>query len=171
MESRKTEPPFLLSSKKKNEGIVYKRRVTAETAEAVNSVRRERLWCSDQIIREINWFLKSYLPQPAAYTGHDREAWAGTDDEELRITFDTNLRGRNWELDLRAGDFGELFLPPELVLMELKLAGGAPMWLANLMSENEVFSSSYSKYGSYYKHLIGQAPAYGIYKTEGKRYA
>ena len=55
--------------------------------------------------------------------------------------------------------------------MELKLAGGAPMWLAKLMSENGIFSSSFSKYGSYYKHLIGQAPAYGIYRTEEKRYA
>ena len=163
--------PVFMELKKKYDGIVYKRRVTVNAAEAASCVRREKLCRSDQISREINWFLQSYLPQPAAYIGYDREAWAGTEDKELRITFDTNLRGRNWDLDLRAGDSGVLFFPPDRVLMELKLAGGAPIWLAKLMSENGIFSSSFSKYGSYYKHLIGQAPAYGIYRTEEKRYA
>ena len=151
--------------------MVYKRRITTNASEAEKSVRAGKLTRCDQISREINWFLQSWQPEPAAYIGYDREAWAGTDDEELRITFDTCLRGRNRDLDLRAGDYGELFLPPDSVLMEIKLAGGAPLWLARLLSENRIFPTSFSKYGTYYKHLMGRAPVYGFYRPEVKRYA
>ena len=90
---------------------------------------------------------------------------------ELRITFDTNLRARNYDLDLRAGDYGELLLLEDSILMELKFEGGAPLWLAQLLSENGVFPTSFSKYGTYYKHLMGLLPVYGNYWPEVKRYA
>ena len=163
--------PVFVELKKKYDGVVYKRRITTNVSEAEKSVRAGKLTRCDQISREINWFLQSWQPEPAAYIGYDREAWAGTDDEELRITFDTCLRGRNRDIDLRAGDYGELFLPPDSVLMEIKLAGGAPLWLARLLSENRIFPTSFSKYGTYYKHLMGRAPVYGFYRPEVKRYA
>ena len=163
--------PVFVELKKKYDGVVYKRRITTNASEAEKSVRAGKLTRCDQISREINWFLQSWQPEPAAYIGYDREAWAGTDDEELRITFDTCLRGRNRDLDLRTGDYGELFLPPDSVLMEIKLAGGAPLWLAHLLSENRIFPTSFSKYGTYYKHLMGCAPVYGFYRPEVKRYA
>ena len=163
--------PVFVELKKKYDGVVYKRRITTNASDAEKSVRAGKLPRCDQISREINWFLQSWQPEPAAYIGYDREAWAGTDDEELRITFDTCLRGRNRDLDLWAGDYGELFLPPDRVLMEIKLAGGAPLWLAHLLSENRIFPTSFSKYGTYYKHLVGRAPVYGFYRPEVKRYA
>ena len=157
--------------KKKFDGVVYKRRITVDALEAERSVRAGRFFRCDQISREINWFLHRWQPVPAAYIGYDREAWKGIDDPELRITFDTCLRGRDWDLDLRAGDYGELLLPPENVLMEVKLAGGAPLWLARLLSENSIFPASFSKYGTYYKHLMGTVPVYGSYWPEVKCYA
>ena len=163
--------PVFVELKKKYDGVVYKRRITTNASDAEKSVRAGKLPRCDQISREINWFLHSWQPKPAAYIGYDREAWAGIDDDELRITFDTCLRGRDRDLDLRAGDYGELFLPPDRVLMEIKLAGGAPLWLAHLLSENRIFPTSFSKYGAYYKHLMGRAPVYGFYRPEVKRYA
>ena len=73
--------------------------------------------------------------------------------------------------DLRSGDFGELILPRESILMELKFTGGAPLWLARLLSENGVRPASFSKYGTYYKALMGQAPTYGNYWQEVRHYA
>ena len=55
--------------------------------------------------------------------------------------------------------------------MELKFADAAPLWLSRLLSENGIFPVSFSKYGTYYKHLMGQAPTYGNYWPEVKRYA
>lgn len=163
--------PAFVEIKKKFNGVVYKRRVTVSAAQAEEAVRVGRLDRADQISREINWFLHTWQPEPAAYIGYDREAWQGTDDPALRITFDTNLRARNYALDLRAGDFGELLLPEDSILMELKFDGGAPLWLTRLLSGNGIFPTSFSKYGTYYKHLMGLSPVYGSYWPEVKRYA
>ncbi len=147
--------------KKKYDGVVYKRRVTMELQEALRYLCGASRGDGSQISREIDWFLHVWNPKPAAYIGYDREAWAGIRDKELRITFDTNLRGRDWALDLRDGDFGELLLPPDRILMELKFTDAAPLWLSRLLSENGIFPVSFSKYGTYYKHLMGREPTYG----------
>lgn len=160
-----------LELKKKFDGVVYKRRITLPAGEAERYLRGGACAASGQIRREIDWFLRCYQPKPKVFIGYDREAYAGRENPDLRVTFDTNLRGRDRDVDLRAGDHGELLLPPDTVLMELKIPGSAPMWLARLLSENHIFSSSFSKYGTYYKHLIGAAPVYGAYKQEVRRYA
>ncbi len=81
-------------------------------------------------------------------------AFAGIEDPELRITFDTNLRWRDTELDLRAGDYGTSILQPDQILMEIKIPGTAPVWLAHLLSEIGAFPTSFSKYGACYKQNI-----------------
>ena len=57
-------------------------------------------------------------------------AFSGIEQPELRITFDTNLRFRTDELDLRLGSHGAPLLMPDEVLMELKIPGVCPMWLS-----------------------------------------
>ena len=150
--------------KKKYDGVVYKRRITLEAQEAAYYLAGGKLSRESQISREIDWFMKSYQPVPKAFIGYDREAYAGRENPELRVTFDTNLRGRGTDVDLRAGDYGQLILPEETVLLELKIPGSAPMWLARLLSENEIFSTSFSKYGTWYKQQMGAAPRYGDYR-------
>lgn len=157
--------------KKKYEGVVYKRRVTMSAGEAVHTLRGAGARRPGQIDREIEWFMRTYRPGPMAFIGYDREAYAGIENPELRVTFDTNLRGRSVDVDLRAGDHGDLILPRDAILMELKIPGSAPMWLAHLLSDNQIFSSSFSKYGTYYKQQIGAAPVYGAYRQEVRQYA
>lgn len=140
--------------KKKFEGVVYKRRVTVTAAEAADWLSGGRPPQESQISREIDWFMRSYHPTPAVYIAYDREAYAGRENSELRITFDTNLRGRDRNVDLRAGDSGSLILPGDRILMEIKIPGAAPLWLAHLLSENQIVSSSFSKYGTYYKQVV-----------------
>ena len=53
----------------------------------------------------------------------------------------------------------------------LKIPGSAPMWLARLLSENRIFSTSFSKYGTYYKQLMGAAPVFGEYRPRILSYA
>lgn len=163
--------PVFVELKKKFEGVVYKRRITLEYREAARYLTGSPLGQPGQISREIDWFLASYRPLPAAFIGYDREAHAGAEDPELRITFDTNLRGRNWAVDLGAGDYGDLILPADTVLLELKIPGAAPLWLARLLSENRITSTSFSKYGTYYRQLLTGQPGYGAYRQEVKKYA
>ncbi|MBO6064996.1 MAG: polyphosphate polymerase domain-containing protein [Lachnospiraceae bacterium] len=142
--------------KKKYDGVVYKRRITEPLQEAVRFLNGQRHENS-QIGREIEWFLKYYRPVPKAFIGYEREAWASQTDSELRITFDTALCGRSDSLDLRSVRGGYPLLPDDLILMEIKIPGVAPMWLAGLLSWQGIFPTTFSKYGAYYQKYILQS--------------
>lgn len=155
--------------KKKFKGIVYKRRICTSASEAVRYLRTGLIRLDSQIKREIDWFIKRYDLIPAAYIRYDREAYSGTEDADLRITFDRNIRGRNWNIDLRSGQDGDLIIPEDKILLELKIPGAAPMWLAELLEACRIYPVSFSKYGTYYKQLIGEEPE--IPEREVKKYA
>ena len=140
--------------KKKYDGVVYKRRVTMKTIDAYRFLKGEKPADESQIHREIEYFMDHYRPQPKVFIGYDREAYAGKEDSELRITFDTDLRYRESELDLRAGVHGRLLLPHDTVLMEIKIPDAAPLFLAKLLSENDIRDVSFSKYGTYYQNVV-----------------
>lgn len=141
--------------KKKYDSVVYKRRTAMKAADAVSYIHGgavpER---EDQICHEIDWFMRSYHPKPKVFIAYDRTAFAGAEDPELRVTFDTNLRWRDWDLDLRAGDGGEPLLSSDQILMEIKIPGTTPAWLAHLLSEIGAFPTSFSKYGTCYQQNI-----------------
>ncbi len=146
--------PVFVELKKKFDGVVYKRRVTEPLRDAAGWLRGARPGDGSQISREIDWFLKYYRPEPKVFIAYDREAWAAADGGELRITFDTALRARSNDVDLRSGDHGVPLLTEDLILMEVKIPGSAPLWLSRLLSENGVFQTSFSKYGTYYKRFV-----------------
>lgn len=153
--------------KKKYKGVVYKRRITVPVGE-VQPLLAGQLSAEPygQIGREIAWFQKVYQSAPRVFIGYDRIAFAGVEDPELRITFDTNLRWRDTELDLRLGDHGAPILPDDRVLMELKLPGTCPLWLSRILTEVRAVPVSFSKYGSCYcQHIVGTARQHFITKN------
>ena len=142
--------------KKKYKGIVYKRRVvmTGGQAEAWLSGAAEPPEDS-QMVREIQWFLHTNRPSPKVMIACDRTSWRARENPELRITFDERIRWRETQLHFAAGSGGELLLPDGEVLMELKIPGAAPLWLAHLLSEQKLYPTGFSKYGVCYKnHLL-----------------
>ena len=155
--------------KKKYAGVVYKRRISVTALESVRYIRTGLLMMDSQIKREIDWLLKRVRLIPAAFIRYDREAYSGIFDPELRITFDRNIRGRDWDVDLRKGQDGNLIIPEDMILLEIKTPGAAPLWLSRLLSRCEIYPISFSKYGTYYKQLIGEEPR--IPEREVKRYA
>ena len=139
--------------KKKFDGVVYKRRITTEVPQV------EPLLCGSteakcQIGREIQWFQRQNRTRPRVFIGYDRLAFAGQEDPQLRLTFDTNLRWRDTQLDLCMGDWGAPILQGEDILMELKLPEACPLWLTHALTEVGVFPTSFSKYGTCYKEHI-----------------
>jgi len=149
------EDKVFIELKRKFKGIVYKRRVEMNAAEAVEYLSGKRPAPVDsQIIREIDWF-KSLKPlSPKAFIACDRSAYRAKEDSELRITFDENIRWRDTDLDLSAGSHGQLLTEGGQVLMEIKIPGTSPLWLAKLLSELKVFPTGFSKYGTCYKNNI-----------------
>lgn len=140
--------------KKKYDGVVYKRRITTEAREAAPFLAGAVPNGHGQIGQELLWFQQRYGAKPRVFIAYDRLAFAGIDDSELRITFDTNLRWRDTALDLRLGDYGAPITDPGMILMEIKLPGVCPLWLSQLLSHAEVFPTSFSKYGYCYQHHI-----------------
>ncbi len=140
--------------KKKYDGVVYKRRITARADQAEPFLSGAEGIDGGQIGREIQWFQSFYRAMPRVFIAYDRIAFAGKDDPEVRITFDTNLRWRDTDLDLRCGDYGTPIDDPNMVLMEIKLPGVCPLWLSRLLSEAGAYPTSFSKYGTCYKNHI-----------------
>ena len=138
--------------KKKYKGVVYKRRVRMSAVEAERYLGGQSRPSEDgQILREIDFFLQTHDVSPKVYIACEREAWVDREEPELRITFDRNLRWRDTDLHLTAGSEGAPLLPDGEVLMEIKIPEAAPLWLAHLLSELEIFPTSFSKYGTCYR--------------------
>ena len=142
--------------KKKVSGIVYKRRIAAAAELAGPFLQGGDLPGGDgQIAREIRWFQQVWQTEPRVFIGYDRLAFAGAEDSQVRITFDTNIRWRQTALDLRTGDFGEPLLPGGEILMEIKIPGAAPLWFSRALSELSIYPTSFSKFGTCYcRHIL-----------------
>ncbi len=107
-----------------------------------------------QIRQEIAWFQSFYHTKPRVFIAYDRLAFAGIQEPNLRITFDTNLRWRNQDLDLCLGDYGQPLLEEDRILMEVKMPGACPLWLSHILSEEGIFPVSFSKYGHCYQNYV-----------------
>ena len=144
-----------LELKKKCCGIVYKRRITlpADRVElALNGISVQGQ--QTQIANEIAWFQQVNRTEPSVFLAYDREAYSGIQDPEVRITFDTQLRYRTTELDLRLWDAGTAMFEDDRILMELKLPGVCPLWLSQALSQIGAFPTSFSKYGYCYTKTL-----------------
>ena len=147
--------PVFVELKKKCAGVVFKRRITTELCRAAPFLQggaAQPDW--GQTGREIEWFQQFYHTVPKMFIGYDRTAYAGREDPSLRITFDTAIRWRKTELELSRGGWGRLLLPPDQVLMELKLTRACPLWLCRLLSELALYPTSFSKYGACYRQMM-----------------
>ena len=142
--------------KKKYDSVVYKRRITS-TPRAAQALLRgvHPAGAQSQIQKEIEYFQQFHRTQPKAFIAYDRQAFQGTENSALRITFDRNMRYRLDRLDLMAGDDGAPILQTDDILMEIKIPGACPLWLTRLLTEYGIYSASFSKYGECYRaHIL-----------------
>lgn len=149
-----TDGTVFLEIKKKYRQIVNKRRVQMSLSEAYEYVDSDQREDSDNIIlNEINFLLNRYDLMKSVYIAYDRIAFFGNDDNGFRVTIDKNIRYRFEDLELEKGDHGTHLLPKGYYLMECKFLGAAPLWFSNLLSEMNLYNTSFSKYGNIYKQI------------------
>lgn len=134
--------------KKKYKGIVYKRRIGLSPNKA-KLFMEGKIEPKEQKEKEIAYFIKKYKTIPKLFLAYDREAC--TCEDEIRITFDTNIRSRRDELEICLIDRGRPLFCGEYYLMEIKTAGAMPIYLAKILSELKIYPQSFSKYGNIYK--------------------
>ena len=154
--------------KKKYKGTVYKRRESMTYGEAVEYVFGGGLPRTSQIMREIDYFMDFYgHPKPVMLVSYERDAYFAPDEDNLRITFDTDVRYRSDALDLEMGAFGKAITDPDAVIMEIKTEGAMPLWLARILSETKTYPGRFSKYGRSYTDMIekGEASNDRIYEA------
>ena len=142
--------------KKKYQSIVYKRRISLTEDAAMKWVLGE-LKCpnKNQISEEVDYFLEYYETlHPVAFLSYEREAFYSKDQSDFRVTFDDTILCRREDLSLESEVYGTLLLPEGMTLMELKCSGSIPMWLTHTLSEEQIYKTSFSKYGTAYKMMI-----------------
>lgn len=144
--------------KKKFKGVVNKRRTAMTLKEAKDYLDRditpEGEGINRQVLREIDYFKNIYRIRPKVFLAYDRRAYFDREDKNFRITFDTNIRARREEPDLKNGDYGRLITEPEFWLMEVKMSGAMPLWFTQILSRLKIYPVSFSKYGTEYTQYI-----------------
>jgi hypothetical protein len=123
--------------------------------EAVEYVFGGDLPRTSQIMREIDYLMDFYgKPKPVMLVSYERDAYFAPDEDNLRITFDTDVRYRSHDLDLACGTDGKVITEPDSVIMEIKTEGAMPLWLAHILSETKTYPGRFSKYGRSYTDMI-----------------
>lgn len=145
-----------LELKKKFNRVVHKRRIQLAPREARDYLLQGIKPPGDeQILQEIDWFLKMHRVVPQVYIAYERAAYLSKDDENLRVTFDENIRFRVSGLDLSRTHSCTPLLNTDYILMEIKIPGAMPLWLSRHLTDLDIFPTSFSKYGVCYKeHLF-----------------
>ncbi|MCM3740373.1 polyphosphate polymerase domain-containing protein [Oceanobacillus luteolus] len=156
--------------KQKHKKVVNKRRMLLPLSEAYRYIHAldEDLnnieTSNQQVLREIDYFKKLYNLKPEMVVSYDRHALHHREDANLRMTFDFNLRCRNHDLQLENGSYGELFIDPNLVVLEVKVDDSVPLWLARILQELNCEQRSASKFCTSMELLYDMHPPVGTNK-------
>ncbi len=149
-----------LEMKKKFNGLVNKRRTNIPLQDGYKLVANGGIVTVSeemnlQVVKEISSMIQRYNTLvPKVMIAYDRLAYFEKGNPDLRISFDTNIRSRRDRLRLEDGNDGELMIPKGQWLMEIKTASAVPLWLTNLLAQEGIYKTSFSKYGYEYKNHV-----------------
>ena len=149
--------------KKKYKGVVYKRRISTTLSKAEAYLQSGIPSEDSQIMREIHYAMEFYRrPVPRVLIACEREAYFDVKHPNLRITFDSAVRYRNYGLSSSEGltdslgSSGKQILPDSLSLMEIKTDGAMPIWLAEALGNCKIYPGKFSKYATAYRDILQQ---------------
>lgn len=157
-----------LEIKKKVNGLVNKRRTEITVQDAYKFIENQgKIVVSEgmnlQVLKELSYMAQRYKLLPKVMISYDRMAYFEKGNPDLRISFDTNIRTRRYNLRLEDGGYGAQLTEPGMWLMEIKTAKTMPLWLTKLLSDEEIRRVSFSKYGTEFKHYINEKNQEVIY--------
>ena len=150
------EDPVFVELKKKYQSVVYKRRLMLPESEAMGSFDQGNpLPVRSQIADEIEYFREYYDSlHPTVFLSYEREAYYALDGSDFRVTFDENILYRQRDFSLGSRIYGIPLLEEGQTLMEIKTAGGIPLWMSHSLNKLKLYKTSFSKYGSAYQHMM-----------------
>ena len=150
------ENPVFVELKKKYKSVVNKRRLILTESQAMACFRQGfPLPVHSQIADEIEYFRSYYKDlYPTVFLSYEREAFYAVDGSDLRVTFDENILYRRDDLSLGSSIYGTPLIGEDQTLMEIKTAGGLPLWMSHALSRLKLYRTSFSKYGSAYRDML-----------------
>lgn len=152
----KADSPVFVELKKKYNSVVYKRRISLPEQQALDWLAGE-IPCPApcQISSEIDYFMAHYETiHPVLFLTYERDAYCSHASDDFRVTFDDNILCRQSDLSLEHGIWGTPLLDKDKVLMEIKCNGGIPLWMTRVLSQQRIYKTSFSKYGTAYQTVI-----------------
>ena len=155
----KDDDLVFLEVKKKFRGVVNKRRIILplidiekylETGKRPDNITAHQ----SQIFDEIDYIIQREVVKPAVYLSYKRIAMFAKEDSSIRLTIDKNIITRTQNLSLREKRYGDELLPNGFYLMEIKVNGVFPLWLAHILTDLKIYPTSFSKYGQFHLNRI-----------------
>ncbi len=147
----------------KDYNVGYKRRVLVTKKDYGDFVKKKASFAEiakrkietpadTQIAREIEYFIDHFNLKPKILVYYKRESYKG--DNNLRVTFDTDLKYRNRNLRFTKNSKDKRALSDDKnIIMEIKALGSYPLWLVNALSSEHVYPQRFSKIGKVYELL------------------
>ena len=126
-----------------------------------------RDYMNKQVLNELEYFMRVHDVMPKTYIAYDRLAYFEKGNDDLRISFDANIRTRRYNLALEEGDYGAEIMPENMRLMEIKTSRAMPLWLTDMLSEYNIRPVSFSKYGTEFKNRYRIQP---VQNESGRKY-
>lgn len=163
------DTPVFVEIKQRIDRVTQKRRIVLPYRDAV-ALCNERQYLpvfapDDQaILDEIYAYLRQYNLGPMSIVQYDRQAFIGTDyDIGLRVTFDTALEYQTHNLHLHEEPSTLPMLPPNRVVMEIKVNERIPYWLTEMIAAHNLHMIRVSKYCRSVELANGHVSAFSRY--------
>ena len=138
--------------KTKLNDIGYKRRAVITYKEYKEFISKRILPKNySQIMKEIQFYIESRYLKPYMYIAYNRISFYEKENPDLRITFDSNLRYRLENLELRDSFNDKKYFDSNIYIMEIKSNTGLPIWLNEYLTENKLYKTAFSKMKKIYE--------------------
>ena len=152
----KDNSPVFLEIKRKNEKIVYKRRIMSSEKKVEEFFNNNIEFDNEQISRELKAFKDNYkILEPKYLIIYDRIAYY-MNNSDIRITLDMNPRYRVNDLNLHTSLDGVPLLKEGEAILEVKVQNSIPLWLVDILTKEKIYQNSFSKVGTAHKREMSK---------------
>lgn len=143
-----------LEIKKKSEEVGFKYRLVSNLVSVIDYIENgvaDHTIADERVKTEVEQLQERYLDLKSKMViSYDRYSMKGLEDKKVRVTVDSNIRFRDYDVDLTLGRHGWPLLEDDKVIMEIKVPGQYPTWLADILNRHGLEDQSFSKYGKAY---------------------
>lgn len=127
-----------LEIKRKYDGVVSKRRIEMNLNEFYEYLNHKNKIEEEQVKKELDYYFYHYNLKPSMFLSYYRRAYYDKEDIDFRLTFDSDILARNYDLELKKGVYGKYILEKDKYIMEIKTLGAIPIWFVKILDELKI---------------------------------